>query len=379
MINTQQNIPMVDLQSQYKRLKEPIDRAIAKVIEQGAFIKGPVVETFETNLAEYLGVKHVVGVANGTDALQIALMALDLKPGDEVIVPAFTYVATAEVIGLLGLSPVMVDVDLDNFNILPQAVENAITPKSRAIVPVHLFGQSAPMEAIKAIANKYNLYIVEDNAQAIGGQYTTSFGQYFTTGTIGDIGCTSFFPSKNLGCYGDGGALYTDSDALAEKARMIANHGQRKKYIHDRIGVNSRLDAIQAAVLNIKLEHLHDFSERRQSVAKVYDEAFHNLKEVIIPRRESYSSHVFHQYTLRILHGKRDLLQTFLKEKGIPSMVYYPIPLYRQKAFSSYFEGSTLENTELLCDQVLSLPMHTEMKPETQAYIIQNIKAFFNE
>jgi UDP-2-acetamido-2-deoxy-ribo-hexuluronate aminotransferase len=371
------DISMVDLKSQYKRLKPEIDRAIANVINQSSFIKGKALKDFEQELAQYLNVKHAIGVGNGTDALQIALMSLDLSPGDEVIVPAFTYVATAEVIGLLGLKPVMVDVDLNNFNISIHNLEKVITHKTRAIVPVHLYGQSAPMDDIIDFAKKYDLYVIEDNAQSIGGSYFSKTNQTFKTGTMGHIGCTSFFPSKNLGCFGDGGAVFTNNDSLADKIRMIANHGQSKKYIHDRIGVNSRLDSIQAAILRVKLKELDEFSSRRQKVALVYDEELSNTDGIMIPNKEKYTNHVYHQYTMKIIESKRDKLKSYLSDFNIPSMVYYPIPLYKQKAFSSFYDGSGLTNTEVLCNQVLSLPIHTEMESETQNFIISKVKDFF--
>ena len=371
------NIAMVDLKSQYLRLKPEIDQVIADVIDNSNFIKGPAVKNFENQLANYLRVKHVIGVANGTDALQIALMALDLKPGDEVIVPGFTYVATAEVIGLLGLIPIMVDVDIENFNISISNLEELITPKTKAIVPVHLFGQSAPMDEIMDFAFQHHLYVVEDNAQAIGSDYSHKNGKTSKTGTIGDIGCTSFFPSKNLGCFGDGGAIFTNNDNLAQKISMIANHGQSKKYIHDRIGVNSRLDGIQAAVLSVKLKELDDFVHRRNVVATAYNESFKDMIGLVIPKTCIYSTHVFHQYTLRILNSKRDKLQQFLKDADIPSMIYYPIPLYKQVAFQDYYHGEGLINTALLCEQVLSLPIHTEMDNESLKYIISKVKEFF--
>lgn len=369
---------MVDLKSQYLRLKPEIDQAIADVIDNSNFIKGPTVKRFENQLANYLGVKHVIGVANGTDALQIALMALELQPGDEVIVPAFTYVATAEVIGLLGLVPIMVDVDSENFNISISKLERVITPKTKAIVPVHLFGQSAPMDEIMDFAIQHHLYVIEDNAQAIGSDYSHKNGKTSKTGTIGDIGCTSFFPSKNLGCFGDGGAIFTNNDQLAQKIAMIANHGQSQKYIHDRIGVNSRLDGIQAAVLSVKLKELDDFAHRRNLVATAYNESFKDIIGLVIPNTCIDTTHVFHQYTLRVLNSKRDKLQQFLKDADIPSMIYYPIPLYKQVAFHDYYEGEGLINTALLCEQVLSLPIHTEMDNETLQYIISKVKEFFS-
>lgn len=371
-------IQMVDLVSQYQHIKSEVDSAVIDIMESARFIKGPAVQDFEVNLAKYLNVKHVIACANGTDALQIALMALDLKPGDEVIVPSFTYVATAEVIGLLKLKPIMVDVDPNTFNLTADIVRSAITSKTKAIVPVHLYGQSSDMEAILELAKEKEIAIIEDNAQAIGANYTFKNGSVSKTGTMGDIGTTSFFPSKNLGCYGDGGALFTNDDDLAKMLRMITNHGQKKKYYHSVIGVNSRLDTIQAAILDIKLKHLDRYSNARQKVATKYDEAFKSIEAIQTPERQLNSTHVFHQYTMRISNGKRDELKTYLQEKGVPSMVYYPVPLYKQEAFSPYVPDDMLHpNTELLCEQVLSLPIHTEMEDETQAYIIQTLKSFF--
>lgn len=373
------NILMVDLKTQYKRIKGEIDSSIINTIESSHFIGGPEVEKFKISLENYLQVKHVIPCANGTDALQIALMALELKPGDEIIVPAFTYVATAEVIGLLGLKPIMVDVDIDNFNISLKNLENVVTSKTKAIVPVHLFGQSAPMEELIHFATKNDLYIIEDNAQALGAEYKFQDGKKKKVGTIGDIGCSSFFPSKNLGCYGDGGALFTNNDKLAEKITMIANHGQSKKYHHKVIGCNSRLDAIQATILNIKLKYLETYNFNRLKAAQIYTNGLSEIKELETPILETFSSHVFHQYTLKVKNNKRDDLKEFLSKNNIPSMIYYPIPLYQQEAFSSYVnEGYKLVNTEILCNQVLSLPMHTELDDSTQQYIIEKIKTFFN-
>ena len=371
------SIQMVDLQSQYQRLKPELDAAMLGVAADCTYIKGPALVEFEANLAAYLNVKHVIGVANGTDALQIAFMALGLIPGDEVIVPSFTYVATAEVIGLLRLTPVMVDVDLESFTISIEDIKKAITAKTKAIVPVHLYGQSADMEAILAIAKEHQLYVIEDNAQAIGSDFTFSNGETAKTGTLGDIGCTSFFPSKNLGCFGDGGAMFTNDDELASRIRMIANHGQPRKYIHTVLGVNSRLDTIQAAILKVKLRELDDFAHRRQAVAARYDAALSDITELICPTVMSYSSHVYHQYTVRVTNGKRDELQAFLKEKGVPSMIYYPIPLYDQEVFAGYHNGVRHIHTEQLCQEVISFPIHTEMEIETQTFIIATIKSFF--
>ncbi len=371
---------MVDLKSQYKKIKTEIDEAILDCIASTAFINGPQVNEFQQNLENYLSVKNVIPCANGTDALQIAMMALDLQEGDEVIVPAFTYVATAEVIALLKLKPVMVEVDAETFNVTAEIVEQAITARTKAIVPVHLFGQSCGMEAIMRIAKKHNLYVIEDNAQAIGADYTFSDGTVKKAGAIGNIGCTSFFPSKNLGCYGDGGAIFTDDDELAAKMRLIANHGQAKKYYHSVIGVNSRLDSIQAAILNIKLKYLDKYCAARQAVADAYDEAFAEIEELQTPVREKNSTHVFHQYTLQVKEGRRDALQSYLLEKSVPSMIYYPVPLYRQEAFKEYVAPDfQLPVTERLCDAVLSLPIHTEMDGETQNYIIKSVKNFFTE
>jgi dTDP-4-amino-4,6-dideoxygalactose transaminase len=372
-------IQMVDLKGQYEKIKEEIDAGIQNCIENTAFINGPEVKEFQQDFEKYLNVKHVIPCANGTDALQIAMMALDLKPGDEIICPAFTYVATAEVMGLLGLKPVMVDVDENTFNIDIDGLEKYISPKTKAIVPVHLYGQSAEMEKILEFAQKHNLFIIEDNAQAIGSDYTFSDGTVKKTGTIGHIGCTSFFPSKNLGCYGDGGAIMTDDDNLALKIRMIANHGQEKKYYHKVLGCNSRLDTIQAAILKVKLKNLDQYSEARNKMAVYYDEKLSSISEIQVPERAGNSTHVFHQYTLRVKNGKRDELQKYLAEKNIPSMIYYPLPLYKQEAFQQYVEeGFSLPVTEKLCSEVISLPIHTEFNQEISDFIISEIKTFFN-
>ena len=369
---------MVDLFGQYKKIKEEIDQSIISCISSSAFINGPAVNEFQKSFENYLGVKHVIPCANGTDALQIAMMALELRPGDEVICPAFTYVATAEVIGLLGLIPVMVDVDSNTFNVTTQNIEKAITSKTKAIVPVHLYGQSCDMESIMKLAKKYNLFVIEDNAQSIGANYTFSNGRVVKTGTIGDIGCTSFFPSKNLGCFGDGGALMTNDNDLAEKIRMIANHGQEKKYYHKVLGCNSRLDTIQAAVLNIKLRYLDDYSSARCTVANFYDEALSTIEELDVPARQINSTHVFHQYTLKVQSGKRNELQKYLADKGIPSMIYYPLPLYKQEAFKKFVSSNfRLIVSEELCNQVLSLPIHTEMNTEQINFICDSVKSFF--
>lgn len=368
---------MVDLKGQYESIKAEIDQAVLDCIASTSFINGPQVKDFQNSLENYLNIKNVIPCANGTDALQIALMAFDLKAGDEIIVPSFTYVATAEVIALLKLQPVMVEVDENTFNLTAEIIEQAITPRTKAIVPVHLFGQSCDMSPIMEVAEKYNLFVIEDNAQAIGADYISG-GNRKKTGTIGHIGCTSFFPSKNLGCYGDGGAIFTDDDELAKKIRMIANHGQAKKYYHSVIGVNSRLDSIQASILNVKLKYLDDYCAARLKVAEKYDEAFAAIEELQTPVREETSTHVFHQYTLLVKNGKRGELQKHLQEKDIPSMIYYPVPLYRQDAFKEFVEEDfSLPVTERLCDSVLSLPVHSEMDDETQDYIIRNVKEFF--
>ncbi|MEN9326593.1 MAG: hypothetical protein RLZZ479_951 [Bacteroidota bacterium] len=373
-------IEMVDLKKQYIKIKDEVDLAILKTIEEGSFINGPEVINFTNNLSKYLNGAYVIPCANGTDALQIAMMALDLKPGDEVIVPAFTYVATAEVIGLLNLKPIMVDVDEDNFNISVENIRNAITNKTKAIVPVHLYGQCADMESIMKIAKEFNLYVIEDTAQAIGAEYTFSDGQQKQAGTIGDIGCTSFFPSKNLGCYGDGGALYTYNKVLADKIKMIANHGQVIKYVHKYIGVNSRLDSVQAAVLNIKLKYLNSYSNERRNAANRYDQLLQDIKQIETPKRTSNSTHVFHQYTIKVKNGQRDHLKKHLENSGIPAMIYYPIALNEQEAFSNIGSVSgDLKNTNYLCKSVLSLPMHTELTDAEQIHISQTIHSFFNK
>ncbi len=371
-------IQMVDLKTQYLNMQQEIDDAVLEVVRSTAYINGPKVKEFQVNFESYLGAKSVIPCANGTDALQIAMMALELQPGDEVIVPSFTYVSTAEVIALLKLKPVMVDVDPATFNITADIVENAVTPNTKAIVPVNLFGQSCDMEPIMAVAKKHNLWVVEDNAQAIGADYIFADGRTQKTGTIGNIGCTSFYPSKNLGAYGDGGAIYTNDEALAHKLKMIANHGQQKRYYHDSIGVNSRLDAIQAAILGIKLKRLDQYAAARNQAASYYDAAFGDTEALEIPVRQPNSTHVFHQYTLKVKDGRRDELQTFLNEKGIPSVIYYPVPLYKQEAYRDYVEnGFELPVTESLCKEVISLPMHTELNEEMLEYISTNVKAFF--
>lgn len=372
------NLQMVDLHGQYLKIKSEVDAGIQKVIETSTFINGPQVKEFAMNLAAYSGSKHVITCGNGTDALQIALMSLGLKPGDEVIVPAFTYVASAEVIGLLGLVPVMVDVDYHTFNITISNIEKALSPKTKAIIPVHLFGQSCDMEPIMEFAGKHGLYVIEDNAQALGAQYTFSNGQKKHTGTIGHIGCTSFFPSKNLGCYGDGGAIFTDDDTLGERLRMIANHGQQVKYHHKVIGCNSRLDTLQAAILLVKLKYLDEYCQTRNKAARYYTSYLEELKDIVIPQELSKSTHVYHQYTLKVLNGKRDALKQYLAEAGIPSMVYYPLPLQQQEAFQDIARAAeTLGVAEELASSVLSIPIHTELTFEQQDLVIERIKDFF--
>jgi UDP-2-acetamido-2-deoxy-ribo-hexuluronate aminotransferase len=367
-------IQMVDLIGQYEKIQPEIDKAVLDVIRSSAYINGPEVKSFQAELEKYLGVKHVIPCANGTDALQIAMMALGLQPGDEVITASFTYVATAEVIALLKLKPVLVDVLPDTFLIDPKAVERAITPKTKAIVPVHLFGQCADMEALLDIAERHHLFVIEDTAQAIGSNYNMKDGSTRKAGTIGTIGCTSFFPSKNLGCYGDGGAIFTNDDELAKKMRMVANHGQSVLYYHDEIGVNSRLDSVQAAILRIKLRHLDEYAEARRKVAAYYDKAFANNRQLVTPARTRNSDHVFHQYTLLLKEGDRTKLREQLSAKEIPSMIYYPVPLHMQKAYrDDRYKPGDFPVTESLCAHVISLPIHTEMNEETLQYITQAV------
>ncbi len=368
---------MVDLHGQYHKIKEEVDTAVAGVLESCQFINGPEVKLFQQELEQYLGVKHVIPCGNGTDALQIAMMALNFKPGDEVITADFTYAATAEVIGLLKLKPVLVDVYKDNFSINLNAIEAAITPKTVAIVPVHLFGQCVDMEGVMDIAKRHNLAVIEDVAQAIGAEYTFSDSTVMKAGTIGTIGCTSFFPSKNLGAYGDGGALFTNDDELAKKIRMIGNHGQSVQYYHDEIGVNSRLDSIQAAILRVKLRHLNEYAVARQKVAAYYDRTFKEYTSIITPEVSNYSTHVYHQYTLQILDVDRDELRKHLAAKGIPTMIYYPLPLHVQKAYlDPRYKDGDFPVTEQLCKTVLSLPIHTEMDEEQLDYIIHAVLEF---
>lgn len=369
-------IHMVDLQGQYLRIKSEIDQAIQNVLTAAAFIQGPQVQQFADALKNYMGAEFCIPCANGTDALQIAMMALDLKPGDEVILPVHTYVATAEVIALLGLTPVFIDVKPDTFNLDVDQLEKMITSKTKAIVPVHLYGQCADLEPILKIASKHKLFVIEDAAQSLGAEYTFADGSKKKSGTMGTIGTTSFFPSKNLGCYGDGGAIFTNDPSLAEKIKMMANHGQRIKYHHDLIGVNSRLDTLQAAILLVKLKYLSEYESKRNAVADFYDRALQNIKQVKTPVRVKNSSHVFHQYTLQV--EKRNELKKYLEDKGVPSMIYYPVPLHFQKAYEKdeFGEGS-FPITENLSKTVISLPIHTEMKTEELEYIVKQIKGFY--
>ncbi len=381
-------IQMVDLKGQYEQIKSEVDNSVLEVIESTAYINGPKVHEFQKNLEEYLGVKHVILCANGTDALQIAMMGLGLKPGDEVITADFTFAATVEVIALLGLTPVLVDVEPDTFNIVPEAIKKAITPNTKAIVPVHLFGQCANMEAIMNIAKEHDLFVIEDNAQAIGANYTYSDGSKRKAGTIGNVGATSFFPSKNLGCYGDGGAIFTNDDELAHTIRGIVNHGMYKRYHHDVVGVNSRLDSIQAAILNIKLKRLDAYNKARQSSAKQYNEAFENIPNIITPTTvnrgcdnicDNCDCHVFHQYTLKLKNVDRDALVQHLNNNGIPCGVYYPIPLHKQKAYAdSRYNEEDFVVTNQLVKEVISLPMHTELDDEQVAFITSTIISFVN-
>ena len=371
-------IQMVDLKRQYLKIKDEIDQGILEVLDTTAYINGPKVKAFQEGLQQYLSAAHVIPCANGTDALQIAMMALDLQPGDEVIVPAFTYVATAEVIALLRLKPVMVDVEYDTFNLTAELIAKAITPRTKAIVPVNLFGQSCDLEPIMALAQEHGLWVIEDNAQAIGADYTFRDGSTAKTGTIGHIGCTSFYPSKNLGAYGDGGAISTNRADLAEKMQMVANHGQVRRYYHDVVGVNSRLDAIQAVVLGVKLKRLDEYAAARQAAADFYDQALVGLGWIQTPVRHPKSTHVFHQYTLLVKNGQRDALQTYLQQKGVPTMIYYPVPLYEQDAFRPFTELKHLPVTEQLCQEVLSLPIHTELDSEQLNYIVESVKSFGN-
>ncbi|MGE7778212.1 DegT/DnrJ/EryC1/StrS family aminotransferase [Chitinophaga sp. NPDC101104] len=370
-------IQMVDLKRQYNKIKPEVDAAMLEVLDSAAFINGAPVQQFAQELGQYLGTRHVIPCANGTDALQIAMMALGLQPGDEVITPSFTFIATAEVIALLQLKPVFVDIDPKTYCIDPQAIEKAITPKTKAIVPVHLYGHSADMDSIMAIAEKHGLYVIEDNAQAIGSDYTSKNGVIKKAGTFGHIGCTSFFPSKNLGCYGDGGALFTDDDALAAKIRMVANHGQSARYYHDVVGVNSRLDTLQAVVLRIKLQQLDQYIAARREVAAAYDKAFAGNKYIVTPYQAPNQVHVFHQYTLQIEGKDRNELQAFLAEQKVPAMIYYPVPGHRQKMFEGMTETHQhLPVTDTLTTKVISLPIHTEMDADQLNHIIESVLSF---
>ena len=365
---------MVDLMGQYSRIKNEIDLNIISSIESGRFVNGPIVKEFSENLSDYLNVKNVIPCANGTDALQVAFMALDLKPGDEIICPSWTYIATAEAAAILGIKIVFCDVDLETFNITADLIEPHINDKTKAIVPVHLYGQSCDMAPIIKLAKRYKLKIIEDNAQAIGCKYTFTNGEIKFTGTMGQIGTTSFYPSKNLGCYGDGGAIFTNDDALAEKIKMIVNHGEKIKYHHEIVGCNSRLDSIQAEILNVKLKYIDKYNMKRKIMANNYNLAFAEIDELLIPKVNINSEHVFHQYTLRVLNGKRDNFKSYLSDLGIPSMIYYPIPIHKQKP---YLSKQKLNNTDLLSNEVISLPIHTEIENSNQEYIIDKIIKYF--
>jgi UDP-2-acetamido-2-deoxy-ribo-hexuluronate aminotransferase len=379
MDSKERKIQMADLYSQYLKIKDEIDAAIQEVINSTAFIQGKQVASFAANLRKYTGASHVIPCANGTDALQISLMALGLEPGDEVIVPAFTYVAAAEVIGLLRLVPVLIDVDYHTFNMDASSIGKAVTSRTKAIIPVHLFGQICNMEEIMAAANSYNLFVVEDNAQAIGARYRFKNGQEQQAGTIGHVGCTSFFPSKNLGCFGDGGAMFTNSDNLGPLLKMMASHGQEKKYYHKVIGCNSRLDTLQAAILDVKLKYLDEYASHRYQAAQHYSRGLSGMEEVITPVESPFSTHVYHQYTLKVLNGKRDALKNHLAENGIPSMIYYPRTIEEQEAFAPIVRiGEPLVNANRLVKEVLSLPIDTEIDVETQDYIIGKIKEFYH-
>ncbi|WP_010135747.1 DegT/DnrJ/EryC1/StrS family aminotransferase [Ochrovirga pacifica] len=371
-------LTMVDLKSQYLEIKEQIDTSIQEVINNSTFINGPQVASFKNNLATYLDVKNVIPCANGTDALQIALMALDLAPGDEVITVDFTFAATVEVVKLLKLTPVLIDVEEDTFNMSLDSLKKAITPKTKAIIPVHLFGQCAHMEPILQIAKENNLYVIEDTAQALGASYTFSDGRVQKAGTMGTLGTTSFFPSKNLGCYGDGGAIFTNNDALAHTIKGMVNHGMYQKYYYDVVGVNSRLDSIQAAILNVKLPYLDAYNQARQKAAAYYTQAFKHCKHISTPATSEFSNHVYHQYTLKITNGKRDELHAYLKEKQIPNAIYYPVALHNQKAYKTEnVIEENFANTNRLIKQVISLPMHTELETEQQELIVEIILNFF--
>lgn len=371
-------IQMVDLQRQYTKIQPEIEQAIKGVLESASYINGPEVKSFTQELNTYMGAAHTIPCANGTDALQVAMMALGLKPGDEVISPDFTFIATVEAIALLGLTPVLVDVGPGTFNISPAAIEQAITPRTKAIVPVHLYGQCADMEALMQIAEKHKLYVIEDAAQALGAEYTFSDGRVRKAGTIGHIGCTSFFPSKNLGCYGDGGALFTNDGQIAGRIQMMVNHGSERKYYHDEIGVNSRLDSIQAAILRVKLPLLDSYNQARQAAAAYYDRAFAEIDSLQTPAKSSKSSHIYHQYTVKVQDGKRGELKEHLNSAGVPAMIYYPVPMHQQKAYNrpSFLQGDYKTSTAL-SEQVLSLPMHTELDEDQLAFITETVETFF--
>jgi dTDP-4-amino-4,6-dideoxygalactose transaminase len=373
-------IQMVDTKTQYQHIKEQVDKAVLEVMNSSAFINGQPVKDFASHLSSYLSVKHVIPCANGTDALQIAMMALGLEPGDEVITPSFTYIATTEVIALLRLKPVFVEVDPKSFCMDADALRKAITPRTKAIVPVHLYGQAAPMEEIMQVAKEHGLYVIEDNAQAIGCDYRFSDGSVKKTGTIGHIGCTSFYPSKNLGAFGDGGAIFTNDDQLAPALNMIANHGQSKRYYHDVVGCNSRLDTIQAAILDIKLRHLDEYNVARRTAADFYDQAFAFCSSITVPFRAPYATHVFHQYTLLIEGKSRDELSAFLASRQIPSMIYYPVPGHQQKMFASFgTDTQHMPITDWLTERVISLPIHTELDEEQLTFITQSVLEFMGK
>ena len=365
---------MVDLMGQYSKIKSEIDRNIVSSIESGRFVNGPIVKEFSENLSSYLNVENVIPCANGTDALQIAFMALDLKAGDEIICPSWTYIATAEAAAILGIKIIFCDIDIDTFNITADLIEPHINDKTKAIVPVHLYGQSCDMAPIIKLAEKYKLKIIEDSAQAIGCKYTFPSKKFKFTGTLGHIGTTSFYPSKNLGCYGDGGAIFTNDNNLADRIKMIVNHGEKIKYYHEIVGCNSRLDSIQAEILNIKLNYLDEYNSNRQIMAKNYNLAFAEIDELLTPKVIPNSDHVYHQYSIRVLNGKRDELKNYLNDLGIPSMIYYPIPIHKQKP---YRNNQILENTEILTNEVISLPIHTELENSNQDYIIDKVVKFF--
>ena len=373
-------LQMVDTKTQYQKIKTEVDAAVIGVLESSMFIGGKVVNDFATDLADYHKSKHCIPCANGTDALQIAMMALGLQPGDEVITPSFTYISTVEVAALLNIKPIFVEVNKQTFCLDPEAIEKAITPKTKAIIPVHLYGHAADMEKIMAIATKHNLFVIEDNAQGIGCTYTFTDGTSKKTGTIGHIGCTSFYPSKNLGAFGDGGAMFTDDDELANKLRMIASHGQSKRYYHDVVGCNSRLDAVQAAVLTIKLRRLDNYILARRKAADFYDAAFANNEKITTPFRAANQQHVFHQYTLQLTNVNRDELSQYLTDNGVPNMIYYPVPAHKQKMFDAFGGNNfNLPITDLLTDCVISLPIHTELDEEQQTFITTKVLEFINK